>query len=79
MIKDEFDKDNFCKKDFCQVKINQKEILIIRKRVKKDFICNFDGDMVINLNKKYLLPKCNNLDMIDYGNIYGTGFIIENE
>jgi competence protein ComEC len=79
LIKDEFDKDNFCKKDFCQVKINQKEILIIRKRVKKDFICNFDGDMVINLNKKYLLPKCNNLDMIDYGNIYGTGFIIENE
>lgn len=76
LIKNEFDQNNFCKKEFCQLKIDQKEILIIKKRVKKDFVCNFGGNMVINLNKKYLLPKCANLDRIDYSNIYGTGFTI---
>ena len=65
MIKNEFDQNNFCKKEFCQIKFDEKEILIVKKRLNKDFICNFDGNMVINLNKKYLLPKCANLDMID--------------
>ncbi|MDA7705418.1 ComEC/Rec2 family competence protein [Rickettsiales bacterium] len=77
LIKEQFDDDNFCQKDFCRVKIDQKDILIVKKRLKKAVICNFDGNMVINLNKKYLLPKCNNLIMIDYHNIYGTGLIIK--
>ena len=78
LMKEAFDADNFCQKTFCQIKINEKEILIIKKRVKKNFICNFEGDMVINLSKRYLLPKCNRLEMVDYADIYGKGMILIN-
>jgi hypothetical protein len=80
LIKEEFDDYNFCQKNFCYVRINQKnkykDILIVKKRLKKNVICNFKGNMVINLNKKYLLPKCNGLKMIDYKDIYGVGMKI---
>tara|TARA_B100000497_G_C7530971_1_gene322021 strand:- start:192 stop:803 length:612 start_codon:yes stop_codon:yes gene_type:complete len=77
LIKERFDKDNFCQKDFCRVKINQKDILIIKQRLEKNFICNFEGSMVINLNKKYLLPICKGLEMINYKDLRGKGIIIK--
>lgn len=77
LIKEQSDADNFCQKKFCRVKIAQKDILIVKKRLKKDFICNFEGNMVINLNKKYLLPKCKRLEMIDYKNLREKGMIIK--
>lgn len=77
LIKERFDEDNFCQKDFCRVKINQKDILIIKQRLEKNFICNFEGSMVINLNKKYLLPRCKGLEMINYKDLRGKGMIIK--
>jgi len=77
LIKDEFDQNNFCQKSFCRLRIEKKDILIVKKRVKKDFVCNFEGNMVINLNKNYLLPKCKRgLEIIDYKDILGIGMTL---
>lgn len=77
LIKDEFDQNNFCQKNFCRLRVEKKDILIVKKRVKKDFVCNFEGNMVINLNKNYLLPKCKRgLEIIDYKDILGIGMTL---
>ena len=51
-----------CQKEFCNISYKDKKILVIKKRIDLDIACNNNFfnqfDLIINLTKKYILPKC---------------------
>ena len=78
-----------CQKEFCNISYKDKKILVIKKRIDLDIACNNNFfnqfDLIINLTKKYILPKCLDqsstkiiIDNIDFYN-KGGHFIFLNE
>lgn len=61
---DEFKIGNFCNKNLCKVTHKNKKILVIFKRSKINEICASKFDLIVNLTKKYELPKCVRADEI---------------
>jgi len=78
-----------CQKEFCKIYHEDKKILVIKKRIDLDIACNNNFfnqfDLIINLTKKYILPKCLDqnstkiiIDNIDFYN-KGGHFIFLNK
>ncbi len=61
---EEFKVGNFCDKDLCRLIHKNKRILVIVKRSKVAEICASKVDLIVNLTKKYELPKCAKADEI---------------
>jgi competence protein ComEC len=64
---DKFDdlKGIFCSKEFCKVDFSnyfnhnlKGKMLAVKKRMKEEEICQEKWDLVLNLTKKYKMPKC---------------------
>ena len=47
-----------CTKEFCQFVLDEEKILVLKGRNKVEEICSLDYDLVINVDRKYQLPKC---------------------
>lgn len=78
-----------CQKEFCNISYKDKKILVIKKRIDLNIACNNNFfnqfDLIINLTKKYILPKCLDqsstkmiIDNIDFYN-KGGHFIFLNK
>jgi hypothetical protein len=47
-----------CDKNFCEYMLQKKQILVLSGRNKIDEVCQKQYDIVMNISKKYQLPKC---------------------
>ncbi len=47
-----------CSKEICHLNYHDKKILVIKKRVPIKQICDKNYDIVINLTRRYFLPRC---------------------
>ena len=47
-----------CDKNFCEFMLQEKQILVLSGRNKIDEVCQKQYDIVVNISKKYQLPKC---------------------
>ncbi len=79
-----------CYREYCEVNLERffddksyklKKALFIKERIKISDICQKDFDLVVNLTKKYKLPKCMSARAIDNFDLlnYGSHFIYLNE
>ncbi|MES2677853.1 MAG: ComEC/Rec2 family competence protein [Pseudomonadota bacterium] len=66
-----------CEQNFCEFLLQEKRILVLSGRNKIDEVCQNDYDIVVNISKKYQLPKCflNTKTLIDNGDSKETNLI----